>query len=70
MSRLQPQIIFFLVICLFHAGAKVAQYAGEHLHKTIIDQMAYKRGDLTTAMRDAFLMIDNNMQNGMLFFDL
>lgn len=46
-----------------HGGAKVAQYAGEHLHETIIDQTAYKRGDLTTAMRDAFLMIDNNMKN-------
>ncbi|PIK61205.1 hypothetical protein BSL78_01848 [Apostichopus japonicus] len=49
-----------LSICL---QSKSSSVCCEHLHKTIIDQMAYKRGDLTTAMRDAFLMIDNNMQN-------
>lgn len=46
-----------------HGGAKMAQYAGEHLHKTVIDQTAYKKGDLTTALRDAFLTLDEDMQN-------
>lgn len=42
----------------------MAQYAGEHLHKTVIDQTAYKKGDLTTALRDAFLTLDEDMLNG------
>jgi len=43
------------------AGAKIAQYAGRHLHKHIVNSMAYEEGRYEDAMREAFLRIDQTM---------
>ncbi|XP_071951504.1 probable protein phosphatase 2C T23F11.1 [Antedon mediterranea] len=46
-----------------HGGAKVAQYAGEHLHNKIANQPAFKRGDIKEAVNTAFLALDEDMLN-------
>ncbi|XP_072040911.1 probable protein phosphatase 2C T23F11.1 isoform X2 [Amphiura filiformis] len=44
-----------------HGGAKVAHYAGQHLHTKLANQVAYKRGDIVEAIKSSFLMIDEDM---------
>lgn len=46
-----------------HGGAKVAQYAGTHVHKKIINQPAYKQGDIAEAIKQGFLEVDQDMLN-------
>jgi len=45
-----------------HAGAKVAEYAGKHLHKLIIKRKEYAEGDIAAAIRNAFLELDEIMK--------
>ncbi|XP_030763642.1 probable protein phosphatase 2C T23F11.1 isoform X2 [Sitophilus oryzae] len=44
-----------------HGGAKTAQYAGRNLHKFIINRPEYKEGNITEALKQAFLELDNAM---------
>lgn len=44
-----------------HGGAKVAEYAGKHLHKYIVKQNEFREGNISEAMRKAFLELDNVM---------
>lgn len=44
-----------------HGGAKVAEYAGIHLHDKIINQPAFKEGNISDAMKKGFLEIDQDM---------
>lgn len=46
-----------------HGGAKVAEYAGKHLHKFITKRAEYKEGNIVDAMKQAFLEIDEVMLN-------
>lgn len=39
-------------------GAKIAQYAGKHLHKHIVKRPEYADGKLEKALKQAFLDID------------
>jgi len=48
-----------------HGGDKVALYAGEHLHKIIAKQEAFKGGDYEKAIKDGFLATDRAILNGM-----
>ncbi|KAK3116632.1 Protein phosphatase 2C 2 [Teratosphaeriaceae sp. CCFEE 6253] len=41
-----------------HGGDKVALYTGEHLHKIVAKQEAFKKGDFEQALKDGFLAID------------
>lgn len=42
-------------------GAKIAQYAGMHLHKHIVKTAEYAEGRIEEALRQAFLRIDQAM---------
>lgn len=44
-----------------HGGAKVAEYAGKHLHKFVTKQNEYQEGNIAEALKQAFLEIDNVM---------
>jgi protein phosphatase 2C family protein 2/3 len=44
-----------------HGGAKVAAYAGDHLHRTILQQEEYAAGKIEDAIRKGFLQIDQDM---------
>ncbi|XP_013789962.1 probable protein phosphatase 2C T23F11.1 isoform X2 [Limulus polyphemus] len=44
-----------------HGGAKVAQYAGSHLHKKIVGHPLYKKGNIEEAIRQGFLAVDTDM---------
>ncbi|KAJ9589005.1 hypothetical protein L9F63_017700, partial [Diploptera punctata] len=44
-----------------HGGAKVAQYAGKHLHKYILKRPEYKEGKIEEALRQGFLDVDTAM---------
>lgn len=55
-----PHASFFAVYD-GHGGAKVASYAGEHLHKIIVSQPEYKQGNYVEAIKKAFLQLDQNM---------
>ena len=57
-----PEAAFFAVYD-GHGGAKVAHYAGDHLHQAILSQKEYKDGDIAEAMRKGFLQIDEDMLN-------
>ncbi|GLG96107.1 hypothetical protein R5R35_007275 [Gryllus longicercus] len=46
-----------------HGGAKVAQYAGKHLHKYIVKRPEYKEGNIEEALRQGFLDVDTAMLN-------
>ncbi|XP_022912769.1 probable protein phosphatase 2C T23F11.1 [Onthophagus taurus] len=45
-----------------HGGAKVADYAGKHLHKYLTKQTLYKEGKIEDALKQAFLEIDEDMR--------
>lgn len=55
-----PSASFFAVYD-GHGGAKVAAYAGDHLHKTILSQEEYAAGKIEEAIRKGFLQIDQDM---------
>lgn len=47
-----------------HGGDKVAQFAGENIHKIIAKQEAFKKGDIEQALKDGFLATDRAILNG------
>lgn len=47
-----------------HGGDKVAQFAGEHIHKIIAKQDAFKKGDIEQALKDGFLATDRAILSG------
>jgi protein phosphatase 2C family protein 2/3 len=55
-----PNAAFFAVYD-GHGGAKVAQYAGNHLHRAILSQEEYSKGDIADALQSGFLQIDQDM---------
>jgi len=44
-----------------HGGAKVAQHAGNHLHKFVVQRQEYQDGDVVTAMKQGFMEFDHSM---------
>lgn len=46
-----------------HGGAKVAKYAGCHVHRKIVSQPAYQGGNYEEAIQQAFLEVDQDMLN-------
>jgi len=48
-----------------HGGEKVAQFAGENVHKIIAKQDAFSKGDIEQALKDGFLATDRAILNGM-----
>ncbi|RUS82462.1 hypothetical protein EGW08_009768 [Elysia chlorotica] len=42
-------------------GASVAQYAGNNLHKKIVSQSSYSKGNFAEALRHGFLALDEEM---------
>jgi protein phosphatase PTC2/3 len=49
-----------------HGGEKVAQFAGESIHKIVAKQDAFKSGDMEQALKDGFLATDRAILNGKL----
>lgn len=47
-----------------HGGEKVAQFAGENVHKIIAKQEGFLSGDLEQAMKDGFLATDRAILSG------
>lgn len=48
-----------------HGGEKVAQYAGENIHKIVAKQDAFGKGDIEQALKDGFLATDRAILSGM-----
>jgi protein phosphatase PTC2/3 len=48
-----------------HGGEKVAQFAGENVHKIVAKQDAFSKGDIEQALKDGFLATDRAILNGM-----
>ncbi|RMZ90562.1 hypothetical protein DV736_g2216, partial [Chaetothyriales sp. CBS 134916] len=46
-----------------HGGEKVAQFAGEHLHKIVAKQEAFAKGDMDQALKEGFLAADRAILN-------
>lgn len=46
-----------------HGGAKVAQYAGNNVHKKIVNHPSYKQGNIAEAIKLGFLEVDQDMLN-------
>lgn len=44
-----------------HGGPRIAQYAGAHLHKKIVQSKAFARGDIEQALREGFLDFDEEI---------
>lgn len=49
-----------------HGGEKVAQFAGENIHKIVAKQDAFSNGDIEQALKDGFLATDRAILNGMI----
>ena len=47
-----------------HGGEKVAQVAGENIHKIVAKQDAFAKGDIEQALKDGFLATDRAILNG------
>lgn len=47
-----------------HGGDKVALFAGEHVHKIIAKQEAFKKKDFEQALKDGFLATDRAILSG------
>lgn len=47
-----------------HGGEKVAQFAGENIHKILAKQDAFKKRDIEQALKDGFLATDRAILNG------
>lgn len=50
-----------------HGGEKVAQFAGENIHKIVAKQDAYAKGDIEQALKDGFLATDRAILNGTVY---
>lgn len=48
-----------------HGGEKVAQFAGENIHKIVAKQDGFAKGDIEQALKDGFLATDRAILNGM-----
>ncbi|KAI1614059.1 protein phosphatase [Exophiala viscosa] len=46
-----------------HGGEKVAQFAGENVHKIVTKQDAFSKGDIEQALKDGFLATDRAILN-------
>ncbi|KAK4947900.1 Protein phosphatase 2C 2 [Elasticomyces elasticus] len=46
-----------------HGGEKVAQFAGENVHKIVAKQDAFSKGDIEQALKDGFLATDRAILN-------
>ena len=53
-------------LCL---GANVAKYSGEGLHKRIVGDKAFAKGDYTAAIKNGFLEMDRALRFGTLISD-
>lgn len=47
-----------------HGGDRVALFAGEHIHKIVAKQEAFKKGDIEQALKDGFLATDRAILDG------
>jgi protein phosphatase 2C family protein 2/3 len=47
-----------------HGGEKVAQFAGENIHKIVAKQDAFLKKDYEQALKDGFLATDRAILNG------
>lgn len=47
-----------------HGGEKVAQFAGENIHKIVAKQEGFSKGDIEQALKDGFLATDRAILNG------
>ena len=47
-----------------HGGEKVAQFAGENIHKIVAKQEGFAKGDIEQALKDGFLATDRAILNG------
>ena len=43
-------------------GSSVAKYAGEHVHKRLVEEAAYKERQYPEALKRAFLNTDDDMK--------
>ncbi|OQV02014.1 hypothetical protein CLAIMM_07273 [Cladophialophora immunda] len=46
-----------------HGGEKVAQFAGENIHKIVAKQDSFSKGDIEQALKDGFLATDRAILN-------
>ncbi|XP_022236771.1 probable protein phosphatase 2C T23F11.1 [Limulus polyphemus] len=67
LSLLEDKDAAFFAVYDGHGGAKVAQYAGSHLHKKIVGQPSYKKGKIEEAIKEGFLAVDSDMLEGRSF---
>ncbi len=44
-----------------HGGPRVSQYAGNHLHKKVVQAASYVEGRVEEGMREGFLQLDADM---------
>lgn len=47
-----------------HGGEKVAQFAGENIHKIVAKQEGFSKGDIEQALKDGFLATDRAILGG------
>lgn len=47
-----------------HGGEKVAQFAGENIHKIVAKQDGFSKGNIEQALKDGFLATDRAILNG------
>lgn len=47
-----------------HGGEKVAQYAGENIHKIVAKQDSFAKGNIEQALKDGFLATDRAILSG------
>lgn len=52
---------------VFSTGATVAKYAGEYVHKRLIEGDTYREGRYQEALKRAFLDTDAEMKNSALY---
>ncbi|KAI0072866.1 PP2C-domain-containing protein [Panus rudis PR-1116 ss-1] len=45
-----------------HGGGATAKYAGQHVHKRLVSEDPYKKGEYNEALKQAFLGIDQDMR--------
>ena len=48
-----------------HGGEKVAQFAGENIHKIVAKQEGFAKGEIEQALKDGFLATDRAILNGL-----
>ncbi|KAJ3067115.1 Protein phosphatase 2C 2 [Podochytrium sp. JEL0797] len=60
-AKTTPRYSFFAVYD-GHGGSAVAKYAGNHLHRKIMQEPAFKAEDFRTAIKNGFLAIDVDLK--------